>query len=202
MCAIWDWIREPSRPSTACRLGPVMTLVVQTVAEPAQFTAAIREAIHRLDPSIPVTSIVPLEQNVYESLERRRFALTLVGIFGGIAALLTAAGIFGLLAYSVNARVREFGVRAAVGASSGELVAMILREAALLTVPGFVAGLVLVLALYKVDEGFPVPVVASRSDLDRERRCVPHDPDAARGVGTGETEEAAGIDPASALRAE
>jgi putative ABC transport system permease protein len=71
-----------------------------------------------------------------------------------MAALLTAAGIYGLLAYSVNARVREFGVRGAVGASRWDLVAMILREAALLMAPGLAAGLILALAFASVMKSF------------------------------------------------
>ena len=97
-------------------------------------------AIQAVDPEIPISKIQPLSQNVADSLARRRFALTLLGIFGAMAALLTAAGVYGLLAYSVNARVREFGVRGAVGASRGDLVAMILREAAMLMAPGLAAG--------------------------------------------------------------
>jgi ABC-type antimicrobial peptide transport system permease subunit len=127
---------------------------VKTVASPDQFAPAIRDAIHRVDPEIPIMKMQPLEQNVSDSLARRRFVLTLLGIFGGIAAFLTAAGLYGLLAYSVNARVREFGVRAAVGASSGKLVAMILREAAVLTIPGVVVGVVLLLGFIKVMKSF------------------------------------------------
>ena len=95
----------------------------------------------------------PLEQDVDASLAKRRFALTLLGLFGALAALLTAAGIYGLLAYSVNARVREFGVRAAVGATPGDLVFMILREAATLTLPGLAAGVLASLVFARFMKG-------------------------------------------------
>jgi putative ABC transport system permease protein len=134
--------------------GPGMTLLVKTAANPAQFAPSVRAAIHRVDPEIPVLKLQPLEQNVSGSLARRRFALTLLGIFAGIAAFLTAAGIYGLLSYSVNARQREFGIRMAVGASSRELVGMILREAAVLTMPGFVIGFFLLLGFAKVIGSF------------------------------------------------
>ena len=134
--------------------GPSMTLLVKTAANRDRFAPAIRDAIRRLDPEIPIMKIQPLEQNVSGSLARRRFALWLLAAFGGIAAFLTAAGIYGLLAYSVSARVREFGVRAAVGASPGELVAMILREAAALTMPGLAAGVVLSIGLARVMKSF------------------------------------------------
>jgi predicted permease len=134
--------------------GPVMTLLVKTAANPTQFAPTVREAIRAVDPEIPISKIQPLSQNVADSLARRRFVLTLLGIFGAMAALLTAAGVYGLLAYSVNVRVREFGVRGAVGATRWDLIAMILREAAMLAVPGLAAGLILALAFSSVMKTF------------------------------------------------
>jgi predicted permease len=134
--------------------GPVMTLLVKTEADPLRFAAVVREAIRAVDPELPISKIQPLAQNVADSLVRRRFALTLLGIFGAMAALLTAAGVYGLLAYSVNARIREFGVRGAVGASRGDLVALILGEAARLMAPGLAAGLILALAFSSVMKSF------------------------------------------------
>jgi ABC-type antimicrobial peptide transport system permease subunit len=127
--------------------GPMMTLLIQTAPGNDQL---IRDAIRRVSPDVPVPVIQPLEQNISVSLARRRFALMLLLAFGGMAALLTGAGVYGLLAYSVNSRLREFGVRAAVGAAPGELVAMILREAAVLTLPGLLAGVVLTLAFARM----------------------------------------------------
>ena len=66
---------------------------------------------------------------------------TTLAAFGGLAALLTAAGIYGLLAYSVSGRVREFGIRAALGATPRDLLRMILREGAAVAIPGLAAGL-------------------------------------------------------------
>jgi predicted permease len=129
---------EPTIYSTGSGAG---TLLIKTEGNPAPLEASIRDEVRRLDLRVVVRHARPLEQDVADSLARRRFALTLLGIFGALAALLTAAGIYGLLAYSVGARVREFGVRAAVGASPGDLAAMILREAAALTLPGLAAGI-------------------------------------------------------------
>jgi predicted permease len=130
--------------------GPVMTLLVKTEADPLQFAAGVRAAVQAVDPEIPLSKVQPLAQNVADSLARRRLALTLLGIFGAIAALLTSAGVYGLLAYSVNARVREFGVRGAVGATRLDLVAMILREAVTVMAPGLATGLILALAFSSV----------------------------------------------------
>jgi len=134
--------------------GPVMTLLVRTAANSVRWAPSLEDTIHGVDPEIPVTKVQPLEQNVSESLARRRFALMLLVIFGGIAAFLTAAGIYGLLAQSVNARVREFGVRAAVGAAPSALVGLILREAFAFTLPGLIVGVVLSLAFARVMKSF------------------------------------------------
>ncbi len=134
--------------------SPVMTVLVKTNADPIAFAPAVRAAIQSLDPEIPISKIQPLEQNIADSLARRRLALQLLGVFGAMAALLTAAGLYGLLAYSVSQRVREFGVRGALGASRGNLVAMILREAALLLTPGLAAGLILAFAFSSLMRSF------------------------------------------------
>jgi putative ABC transport system permease protein len=134
--------------------GPVMTLVVKAASSSPELSRALRDAIHAVDSEIPVRQIRPLEQNLADSLARRKLALMLLSIFGGIAAFLTVAGIYGLLAQSVTARVREFGVRAAVGAAPRKLVAMILREALALTAPGVLAGAILALAFARVMKSF------------------------------------------------
>jgi putative ABC transport system permease protein len=180
--------------------GPVTTLLVKTAAGSIPFAAALRKAIHAVDPEVPVTKVRLLEQNVSESLARRRFALILLAVFGGMAALLTGAGIYGLLAQSVNARLREFGVRAAIGASPGELVAMILREALTLTAPGLIAGVVLAVAFARVMKSFVY-------------QLSPADPVSIASAGVFlmvltffsawlPARRAAGVDPALALRSE
>ena len=133
---------EPAAPTLyLIATSPVVTLLVKTAGDPARLAAPIREAIHRADPEIAVRRAEPLDRYVAASLARRRFALTLLAAFGGLAALLTAAGIYGLLAYSVSGRVREFGIRAALGATPRDLLRMILREGAAVAIPGLAAGL-------------------------------------------------------------
>jgi predicted permease len=131
-----------------------MTLLVKTASASPQLSRALRDAIHAVDSELPVTRIQPLQQNVADSLARRRLALTLLAIFGGMAAFLTAAGIYGLLVQSVSARARELGVRAAIGAAPRELTAMILREALILAAPGIVAGAILSLAFARLMKTF------------------------------------------------
>jgi predicted permease len=120
--------------------SPVMNLFVKTNRPGAESLPAIRNIIRHADPEIAVGAAQPLERYVDKSLARRRFALALLAAFGALAAVLTAAGVYGLLAYSVSARLREFGVRAAIGASPAELLRMILREAVFIALPGILAG--------------------------------------------------------------
>ena len=134
--------------------SPVMSLLVKTAAGSNVSAAALRDAVHRVDPEIPVAKVQPLEQNLADSLARRRFALILISIFGALAASLTAGGIYGLLTQSVNARIREFGVRAAIGAAPAELVRLILGETLALTLPGLMGGMLLSLAFAKVMRSF------------------------------------------------
>ena len=126
--------------------SPRMTLLVKTAGDPMRLAAPIRDAIHRADPEVAVLKVAPVAQYVADSLARRRFALTLLAAFGGLAALLTAAGIYGLLAYSVSGRAREFGIRAALGASPANLLRMILTEGAAVAIPGLAVGIAVSLA--------------------------------------------------------
>ena len=119
--------------------SPVMSLLVKTNGG-VNPIPRIREIVHQMDSEIAIGPALPLERYVGESLVRRRFAVTLMAAFAALAAILMAAGIYSLLAYSVSGRLREFGVRAAVGASPGELAGMIVREAIRLALPGLLAG--------------------------------------------------------------
>jgi predicted permease len=138
---------EPAPPTLyMISSSPRMTLLVKTAGDPMRLAVPIRDAIHRADPEIAVLKVAPVAQYVADSLARRRFALTLFAAFGGLAALLTAAGIYGLLAYSVSGRAREFGIRAALGATPANLLRMILREGATVTIPGLAVGMAVSLA--------------------------------------------------------
>jgi len=177
--------------------SPAMTLIVKAAAlDPA----VVRAAIQTVDPDIAVGAIHPLQQNLDDSLSKRRLALTLLSIFAAIAAFLTAAGIYALLAQSVSARLREFGVRAAVGASPGTLVRMILRESLALTAPGLMVGVILALTfarlmktfVYRVPPADPVSITVAAAFLAMIAAISAWLP----------ARRAAKVDPASALRAE
>lgn len=139
---------DEAAPPTLYLVGssPYMTLLVRSAGDPMRLAAPIREAIHRADPEAAVLKAAPVEQYVADSLARRRFALTLLAAFAGLAVLLTAAGVYGLLAYWVSGRVREFGIRAALGATPANLRRLVLCQGAAVAIPGLAAGLAISLA--------------------------------------------------------
>ncbi len=116
------------------------TVVLRTSSRPDAVFSAARSILHELDPNIP-PSFHTLSQVYSESLDARRFSLTLVAIFSAIALLLALAGIYGVISYSVAQRTREIGVRMALGATTREVLLMVLKQGALTGAIGISFGL-------------------------------------------------------------
>ena len=117
-------------------------LVARTSGDPMRLERTIRSAIREIDPAQPVFHVQPMDDYVASSLAERGFALTLVTLFGAVALLLAAIGIYGVVSYSVLQRTAEIGVRVALGATRIDVVAMIMRQAVGLTAGGLAAGAV------------------------------------------------------------
>jgi putative ABC transport system permease protein len=117
------------------------TVVMRTDAAAAGIVPEARRVLHDLDPGVP-PSFNTFTDVFAASLSARRFNLILVGIFAGTALLLAVAGIYGVLAYSVARRTREIGVRIALGASSGNVLGLVLRQAMVTATAGVAAGIV------------------------------------------------------------
>ena len=118
-----------------------MSLVLRTSLSEADAGALIRRAVRAQDPTLAVRDVETLERVTGASLAPRRFALGLATSFAFIALTLAAVGIYGVLAYNVANRRREFGVRIALGASSGRVVSLVVRQGALASLAGIGVGL-------------------------------------------------------------
>jgi len=123
------------------------TLVVRTISEPRSMAQALTRAVHDVDPQTAVTHILTLEQARYESMASPRVTASLLGIFAGLALLIATAGIGGIMALMVSQRVREIGIRIALGARPASILQMVLGQGLLLAVLGIGIGIVGAVAL-------------------------------------------------------
>jgi putative ABC transport system permease protein len=116
-------------------------LSLRTAADPAAMTRAVKEAIARVDRNQAVGRIATMEELVSETTAQPRFRAGLVGAFAGLAMVLSAVGIFGVLAFSVSRRMREFGIRSALGAQAGDILRMVLAGGLRIVALGVAIGL-------------------------------------------------------------
>jgi putative ABC transport system permease protein len=130
-----------------------MTLVVRTDGEPAAIAPAIQREIRTLDPNQPVSDVRTMNQVMSEWVSRSRFNTLLLGLFAGLATLLSAVGIFGVMNYSVALRTRELGLRLAVGAQPRQVLLLVLKQGLLMTLAGVVMGLAAAFALTRLLSG-------------------------------------------------
>jgi putative ABC transport system permease protein len=120
----------------------IMTYVARASGDPARLAPTAERVIHEIDPLLPVSAVRPLTDVFAESIALPRLTTISMGIFAGVALLLAALGVYGVVAYSVSQRVREFGIRMALGARPGEIVGMVVRQTLTLIGLGLVAGIV------------------------------------------------------------
>ncbi len=125
-------------------------VLVRTAGNPAAFAQMLRETVHAVDPNQPVEAVQTLDDLRAEALAAPRLTATLLTVFAGLALLVTLAGIGGVIATSVTQRTREFGVRMALGASRGAVMAMVLRQGLTLVALGLVVGMVAAVAAGRV----------------------------------------------------
>jgi predicted permease len=138
----------------AARFGefrtPSLSLVVRTSLKPESLVPAVTAAVHQVDATTPVLEVRSLEDVVGESLEPQRFNMFLLGTFAVIALLLATVGIYSVLAYSVQRRTAEIGIRLALGAKTRDVLGLVLGEGMGLVLAGVAIGLLGALAVSRV----------------------------------------------------
>ena len=125
-------------------------LIVRTRNDPAAAMPAIREAVKQIDPRLPLGDVRTMEQVKQLTLSGKTEPAWIIGAFAGIAALLAALGLYGVLSHAVNQRRREIGIRMALGARAGDVLSHVLRNAAGMVIVGLAIGLAGALALTRV----------------------------------------------------
>ncbi len=124
-------------------LGWFMELAVRTQTAPGAMIPELRRIIHNENPDLVAGDLTTMNQAVEDSIGSQRLAARVIGIFGGLALLITVVGLYGLLSYSVAQRTREIGIRMALGADRGRVMGMVLRQALTLLIIGIAVGLAL-----------------------------------------------------------
>ena len=122
-------------------------VLVRTVDDPARFEGTVRRIVHSVDPNQPVEAVRTLDDLRAEALAAPRLTATLLVVFASLALLMTLAGIGGVIATSVTARTREFGVRMALGAGRETVLAMVVRQGLTLVAIGLAIGLIAAVAM-------------------------------------------------------
>jgi putative ABC transport system permease protein len=124
-----------------------MSLVIRTDGDPTTLASPVRGVIRQLDPRLPISDVRTMRDIVNTAIGGPRFAMQALGLFGALALVLSAIGIFGIVSQVVASRSHEFGIRAALGATPRELVALSLRTGVRQALVGLAIGVVASLAL-------------------------------------------------------
>ena len=132
--------------------------VVRTQGDPGTAVGEVRAALATVDPSLPMADVRAFERTVRDAMGGTRFALTLIAIFGALALLLAAVGLYGVLSFVVRQRRAEIGVRLAFGAGSGRILGMVVRQGMTLALVGVVVGLIAAVPLSGLLESLLVGV--------------------------------------------
>jgi predicted permease len=124
--------------------------VVRTDGEPAALIPLVRDVIHGIDPDLPMTEVATMVERLDRSMARRAFSMLLLAVFAGVAVVLAAIGVYGVMAYMVAQGRRDIGIRIALGATGGAVIRLVLRHGLTVAISGVVAGLVAALGLTRL----------------------------------------------------
>ncbi|MBI3406291.1 MAG: ABC transporter permease, partial [Acidobacteria bacterium] len=138
-----------------------LTLAVKTASDPAHLASAIRETVWSVNRNTRIERVATMEDVVSSSASSRRFAMLLLSLFAGVAVLLAGIGLYGLMAFTVAQRTAEIGIRMALGASPGNMLASVMGRGMKLVLTGVAIGLFAALTLSRLMEGLLFEVKAS-----------------------------------------
>jgi predicted permease len=147
-------IREQPKPffyvSLRQNFSSVITLSIRTPLLPETIASALAREIHALDGNLSPSEVITLREQVDRSTSPQQVAVTLLGVLGGLALLLAAIGLYGVMSYAVSQRTRELGLRMALGAESSDLLNLLMKYGLALTAGGVALGLVAALGLTRL----------------------------------------------------
>lgn len=118
-----------------------MDVVLRTAVDPLQLARPVADAVHSIDPGLPVANLTTMEREISDSVARPRLRTLILALFAGLSLVLAAVGLYGIIAYSVAQRGQEIGIRMALGADRGRVQSLVLRQGLGLTLAGLAAGL-------------------------------------------------------------
>jgi putative ABC transport system permease protein len=136
--------REPAPAmylSATALTWPIMDVALRNAGNPELALPAVRRKVHEIDPELPIATVRTMEQWVSATASPSRLNAILLGAFAGVALLIAAIGVYGVLSYSVNRRIREIGVRMALGAQHSNVLRLVVREGMTVALAGIAAGI-------------------------------------------------------------
>jgi predicted permease len=165
--AKYSSVREPAPPTMympyAQRSGGGVVMAVRTAGEPSAMTTAVRETIKQIDPHLPMTDVSTQLEQIARRFQQEKLFAEACSLFGALAMVVAAIGIFGLMSYSVSRRTNEIGIRMALGARREHVLRLVVGESMLLVVLGVAIGLAISLAVSQFVEALLFGLAANDS---------------------------------------